>query len=317
MFQLFKNRGFGEYISDTFHFIKLYGKNYFKNYLKFAFFPLLLLMVCMALLGTFYYRVLTTTIGFTENETFDNAFITENAVILVIGVIVLVVISLYLSLLNYSYPVYYLHLLGKNNNEKPELRSIKSLFKNDLGKLLLFGLLSFIIFSIIGLISFAIATILTFIIIGIFLFILIIPFFIAWYSLTLYFYIDKNQSFFDAFKHALYTITNNFWSIVGASLCMLIIIQVISSIVTIIPYMITMLGIIFGLQQNGGMESINGAGVSLFLVIMVVVYCFSIIVSMLLGHLLLIQTGLVYYSEREKLEYNTMRKSIDEIGKYE
>jgi len=318
LFQLFKIRGFGEFISDTFLFLKLQGKNYFKNYLKFAFIPLLLLMVSMAIIGTFYYRVFVTSFGYTQTETFDNAFVTENAVMLVIGIIVLLFVSLYLSLLNYSYPVYYLLLLAKNNEEKPQLRSVRELFKNDLGRLLLFGLLSLITFLIVGIIGFAIAAVLTFVIIGIFVFILFIPFLMTWYSLTLYFYIDKKQSFFDAFKHALYTITNNFWNIVGASLCMLIITQVISTIVTIIPYMITMFGMIFGMQQGTeSIENIDGSSTSIFMVAMVLVYCFSILVSMILGHLLLIQTGLVYYSEREKLEYNTMRQSIDEIGKYE
>lgn len=98
---------------------------------------------------------------------------------------------------------------------------------------------------------------------------------------------------------------------------MLIIVQVVSSIVTMIPYMITMFGLIFGLEQGGGMESIDGSSISIYLVLMVLVYCLSILVSTILSHLLLIQTGLVYYSEREKLEYKTVRESIDAIGRNE
>lgn len=315
MFQLFKIRAFGEYISDTFTFLKLHGKNYFKNYLKFAFVALLLLMVSMAMIGTFYYRVLTTAIGSTGGDTFDNMFVSENAVMLVIGFIALIIISLYLGMLNYSYPVYYMRLMGKNNNEKPELRSIRQLFKEDIGRLLLFGLLSIIVFSVIGLIAFAIAAVLSFIIIGIFVFMLIIPFFITWYSLTLYYYIDKKQSFFDAFKHGFYTITNNFWNIVGAGLCMLIIVYVMNMIVIMVPYIISMFALIFGMQDPQNLQ--NPSGVSAIMIVVVVIYCFSILVGMILNHLLLIQNGLVYYSEREKLEYNSMRQSIDEIGKHE
>lgn len=316
MFQLFKIREFGEYISDTFTFLKLQGKNYFKNYLKFAFIALLLLMVSMTMIGTFYYRVIVTAIGSTGGETIDNAFVTENAVMLVIGFIALLLISLYLSLLNYSYPVYYLHLVGKNSNEKPQLKSIRELFKKDLGRLLLFGLLSVITFSIIGIIAFSIAIVLSFVIIGIFVFIILVPFFITWYSLTLYYFIDKKQSFFDSFKHAFYTITNNFWTIIGASLCMLIIVYVLSTIVTLVPYFIMLFGFIFGLQGNQNPDDLQ-SGMTFFLVVMMIVYCFSIVVSILLNHLLLIQNGLVYYSEREKLEYNTLNESIDEIGKHE
>lgn len=319
MFQLFKLRGFAEYISDTFTFIKFQGKNYFKNYLKFAFIALLLLMVSMSMIGTFYYRVLTTTLGTTMGgDTFDNAFVSENGLMLGIGFLALFIISLYLAMLNYSYPVYYMHLVGKNVNEKPSLKSIRELFKNDLGRLLLFGLLSFLTFIIVGIIAFSIAVVLSFVIIGIFIIILLVPFFITWYSLTLYFYIDKKQDFFAAFKHAFYTITNNFWNIVGASLCMLIIVQVLSTIVTMIPYMITIFGFVFGMQSSQNVDSANlSSNISIMMVIIVIIYCFSILVSTILNHLLLIQNGLVYYSEREKLEYNSMRQSIDEIGKHE
>ena len=316
-FQLFKVRGFGEYISDTFQFLKFQGKNYFKNYLKFAFVPLLLLMICMSIIGTFYFRVLTSTFGFTGGETFDNNFISENAIMLVIGIIALLITSLYLALLNYSYPVYYMHLLGNNAKEKPQLRSIKELFKNDFPRLLAFGVLSFFIFFIIGAVATAISIALMFIIIGIFVFMLVIPFFITWYSLTLYFYIDKKESFFDAFTNAFYTIIKNFWSIVGASLCMLIIVQVVSSIVTMIPYMIAMFGLIFGLEQGSSMDTVDQSNISIYLIIMVIVYCLSILVSTILSHLLLIQTGLVYYSKREKIEYKTVRESIDTIGRNE
>lgn len=317
MFQLFKIRGFAEYISDTFTFLKIHGKNYFKNYLKFAFVALLLLMVTLSLLGTFYYRFFTSTIGYTGAPTYDNAFVSENMVVMIIGFIALMIVGLYLSLLNYSYPVFYLHLVGKNSTEKPSLVAIRRLFKQDLGRLLIFGIVSILVFMFIGFVAFTLAALLMFVIIGIFIFMIIMPFFISWYSLTFYYYIDKKQSFFDAFKHAFYTITNNFWSIIGATFCMLIIVQVLSMIVTMIPYIITIVGMILGTQGMENGEVFNGSGLSVFVVIMVVVYCFAILVGMILNHLLLIQTGLVYYTEREKLEYNTTHQSIDEIGRYE
>jgi uncharacterized membrane protein len=317
IFQLFKIRGFGEYISDSFNFIKLHGKNYFKNFLKFAFIPLLLLMVSMAVLGTFYSRVFSTFVGFTGSETIDNNFITQNAIMLVIGIVVLVLVTLYLSLLNYTYPVYYLKLVADDNTIKPELKSIKQLFKNDFGRLLLFGLLSFLTFFIIGMIAMSIAVVLAFVLIGFLLLIFIAPFFITWYTLTLFYYIDKKQSFFDAFKNGFNTIINNFWPVVGASLCMLIIVYVLGSVITFIPYIITIFGFISGVNLDGNTDIMNSDSITTMTIVLVIVYALSILVNTLLGHLLLIQNGLVYYSEREKVEYTTMKQSIDEIGKYE
>lgn len=317
MFQLFKIRAFADYISDTFQFLKLQGKNYFKNYLKYAFVALLLLMVSVTIMGTFYYRVIITSFGLPGDETFDNNFITDNALLLIIGIIVVIVASLYLAILNYSYPVYYLKLLGENPEEKPQLKSIKVMLKEDFGRLLLFGLLSVLVFSIIGFISMGIAIALSFIIIGFFLLMLLMPFFITWYTLTFFFYINQKQPFFEAFVNAWNTIFSNFWNIIGANFCMLIIVYVLSSAVTMIPYMITIFGFFFGIKDAQNVDSFANSEFSVMMLILMIIYCFSILVSMLLNHLLLIQIGLVYYSEREKLEHRTMRQSIDEIGKHD
>lgn len=316
MFQVFKIRTFGDFISDTFQFLKIHGKNYFKNYLKHAFVALLLLMVSMTFLGTFYYRVLVTSIGYNGSETYDNSFVTDNGVLLIIGIVMCLLVSLYLGLINYTYPVYYLRLIGENPNKTPELKSIKSLVKNDLGRLISFGFLSFIVFGLTALLAFTAAIILSFVIIGFFIMILLIPTFITWYSLTLYNYLNKNQSFFTAYKNALSTIFNNFWPIIGASLCMFIIVYVLNTAVTIIPYIITIVTMVTGTQGIDGGDMIN-SNISILMIVIVVIYCISIVVGILLNHLLLIQSGLVYYSEREKIEQNTIRQSIDEIGKYE
>ena len=45
MMQFYKKRDFGALISDTFNFVKLYGKNYFKNYFVINGLLLILMMV--------------------------------------------------------------------------------------------------------------------------------------------------------------------------------------------------------------------------------------------------------------------------------
>lgn len=318
MFELFKTRAFADYISDTFHFLKIYGKHYFKNYLKFAFVALLILMVAMAMIGMFYYRVLNTTLGgFDGGETFDNSFVTENAVMLVIGIVVVVIAALYLSLLNYSFPVYYQKILGENPEEKPALASIRSLFKKDLGRLLVFGLLSVLIFGIIGIVALGIATVLSFILIGLLLFPLLIPFLTTWYTLTLYFYINQNQSFFEAFQNAFHTIFKNFWTIIGASFCIMMIVYIVNMAITMIPYMLLFFGMFFGIQNPEQIENFNSSDFSLYMILMLIVYCIGMLAGLILNHLILIQVGLVYYSERENTEHLSLRQSIDEIGRNE
>jgi len=315
MFELFKTRAFADYISDTFQFLKIYGKHYFKNYLKFAFVALLILMVAMAMIGMFYSRVMATSLGgFGGAETFDNNFVTENAVMLIISTVLIIIVAIYLSILNYSYPVYYLRFLSKNANIKPELSDIRTHFKSDLGRLVIFGILVVIIFGIIALISLGIATVLSFILIGLLLFPIIIPLLTTWSTLTLYFYLNQNQSFFEALQNALGAIFKNFWSIIGASFCIMLIVYIINMAVTMIPYMILMFSMFFGIQNPEHYETFSSSDFSLYMILMVIIYCLGMLTGLILNHLMLIQTGLVYYSERENTEHHSLRQSIDEIG---
>lgn len=315
MFKLFKIRTFGDYISDTFQFIKVYGKHYFKNYFKFAFIALLILMVAIAMIATFYSRIFATSMGgFGDVETFDNNFVSENAVMLIIGFIAIIITILYLSLLNYSYPVYYLKLLGENTASKPDLSQIKLQFKKDLGRLILFGFISIIVFGAVGLVTVGIATILTFLLIGLLLLPIIIPFLTTWYTLTLYYYLNENEGFFGALHSSFQTITKNFWAIIGANLCVLLIVYIINTAITLIPYIFVLIGFISGMQNPESLENFESSSLSLYMTLMMVVYCVALISGLILNHLTLIQVGLVYYSDREDTEQFTLRQSIEEIG---
>lgn len=330
MFELFKARGFADYISDTFQFLKIYGKHYFKNYLKFAFVTLLISMVSIAISSIFYSRIFSTSFGITNEQNFDNSFVTENAVLLFFSVIILILAALYLVILSFSFPLYYMRLIGENPEEKPKLHSIRSLFRKGLGRMLRFGFISVILNVIAGTLT-MVAIVFgqggwifflfspSYLLLG-FIFILLFPillaFLIIWYILTFFYYGNDNLHFFTVARRAFKTIIKNFWKVIGASICMIIIVNILSTAATIIPYIFMIFGYIFGIADMNNLDttSLNSSTSIGITIIMVIIFCISYFVSLLLYHLILIQSNLVYYSERENTEHLSLRQSIDEIG---
>ncbi|HLW61913.1 MAG TPA: hypothetical protein VKY33_00805 [Flavobacterium sp.] len=330
MFELFKTRAFADYISDTFQFLKIYGKHYFKNYLKFAFVALLISMVSIAISSIFYSRIFSTSFGITTEQNFDNSFVTENAVVLFFSVVILILAALYLIILSFSFPLYYMRLIGENPEEKPKLDSIRSLFKKDFGRMLRFGFISVIlnvivstltiiaiVFGQVGFILFLFSP--SYLLLG-FIFILLFPilitFLIIWYILTFFYYGNDNLHFFTATRRAFKTIIKNFWKIIGVNICMMIIVNILSTAATIIPYIFMVFGYIFGIadMKNLDTTTLNSSTSIGITIIMLIIFCISYFVSLLLYHLILIQNNLIYYSERENTEQHSLRQSIDEIG---
>ena len=56
MFQLYKKRGFSEFVGDTFDFLKIEGKNYFKNYFVINGIVLLLLVATLYFFTSIFFE---------------------------------------------------------------------------------------------------------------------------------------------------------------------------------------------------------------------------------------------------------------------
>ena len=77
-----------------------------------------------------------------------------------------------------------------------------------------------------------------------------------------------------------------------------------------IPYMIFFFAMFAGASgDNMGTEDMGMMAVMLMLI-----YMLAIITTMLLNNVILINCGLIYYSEREKTENNAAKSEIDLIG---
>lgn len=312
MFQLSKVRTFSDYISDVFQFLKLYGKHYFINYLNFAFPALLISILTIVIFSIFSSQIFTafiSIIGLGRN------FEIQNALLVFFSTIILYIVTSYFITLSLSFPLYYIRLIRESPNEKPQLQTIRSLFRKDLKRMLLFGILTVALNIIVtlffilvafyligGFIAFLFAPILFLLgLILITVLIILIQFLTIWYIVTFFYYGNDNLLFFTAAKKAFKMLMRNFWRIIGANICMMLIVSVSYRIITAIPF------IIFDsfLEITDLNYTILNSSISITeKIIIVIMFCVSFLVYLLLYHLILILNNLVYYSETEKLEQN-------------
>lgn len=311
MFQLFKKRSFSQLIGDTFSFFKIEGKNYFKNYFIINGGLLLILVVALYFLIKFFFEGAFASTQLANNNYFGEAISTN--VGLFIGItLILTLLIIIVSLINYTYPICYLSLLGeqKEINTNSLIKSILTKVK----KSIVFFLFSLVVLFPILFILMGLTFLLIMIIIGIPLLLIIVPAISSWISLSYYHYLVSNDGYIDALKKGYELLRSNFWTIIGSTFVMYMIVQIVAGIVTMIPYMFMMFN--FLVNPDGLKEDPDGA-LSTVTIIMTLVMVVSILANYTLQNLLLINQGLIYYSAKELEENVSVNREIDSIGQNE
>ena len=152
------------------------------------------------------------------------------------------------------------------------------------------------------------------IIIGIPLLLILIPAISSWISLSYYHYISTNSGYFDALGKGFEMLRSNFWPIIGSTFVMYMIVQIVVSVVTFIPY-IFMMGSFF-VNPEGMQENPNDS-LSFFTLMMSIVMIISILFNYTLQNIILINQGIIYYSVTESQENISIKREIDSIGQNE
>jgi hypothetical protein len=313
MFDLYKKRDFSAYFSDTIAFFRSFGKHYFKNYFTINGIFLLILVVLIYFISKIYMETIFSSIG-NQNGNADYllSYFNENA-FLIIGVFLFFVLLLVLlSLLNITYPIVYLQLIEKTGGAKFSINEIITGIKENIGRLFLFFIGSIFVITPILILLFGILVLLCFIIIGIPLFFIAIPSVISWLSLSYYEFIIKKVSFFTALGNGFQLVKQDFWTTIGTTFLMAMLLQIIQGFITMIPYVIGVAYMLVSTQNtNNENNNLQNSGVSvLFAAIMVL----SILMSYFFNNFQLVNQGLIYYSLREQNENNSTKSQIDLIG---
>jgi hypothetical protein len=321
--QLVKERKFGNLISDTFTFFKEYGKNYFKNYFVLNG-ALLLLFVLIFVFGyrEFFMQMMNANVN--GNTYFFQTYFQDNGAMLILGVVIFGILLLAMSVVMYTFPVLYMKRVAETGDRSIKPDQMLGDIRKNIGKFFIFLLGMLFIVAPLMLVLMMLSSFLMIIIIGFFLFILMMPAFINVVNFTLFDYFTTNRGFFNSLSYAMRVNFANmfdskkakFWRYWASTVIMFILIYIVLTIFTLVPYMIMVFGFLtvpdMGTSQNPA-EMFSGVmGIFLF-----VIYGVSILVSFTLNNLMFVQAGLQYYDSREDLHRKVDFNEIDTIGQGE
>ncbi|WP_010253588.1 hypothetical protein [Myroides injenensis] len=304
MFKLFKKRAFSDYINDTFSFLKQEWKTYTKNYLTICGVFILILIFCMYFLSEIFFEA---TKASNTGDSLDTFFEDNFALGLSLGAIAMIVTIIF-SLISYAYPILYLKTMVDYPDNYKDANHIKSLLKQNIGRLIVFFLgITFIVLPLFGIVFF-ISVLLVFLLIGIPLLIVLIPAFFAFTSLAFYEYLTRRTPFFASLGIAFNMIKSNLGQIIGTTIIFYIIGQVISSIPTVFIQIYIV-----------GFDLTSSNDVSLsptYKILLIIILLFAFLIGIIVNNIMLINQGLIYYSCREQKENHTTHNEIDSIGSH-
>ncbi len=318
--QFYKKRDFGTFISDSFTFFKLYGKNYFKNFILLNGLLLILMVIVIVLGFREFFGVLFGS-NLSGQSYFLEQYFSDNLGMFVMLGIFLFILSTALMTINLLFPVFYMKRIaeGKTNIKADDILSD---FKNHISKVLIlyFGLTFLVMPG--ATVLFGITYILVFLIIGLALMLFLLPNLFNTVTFLCYDYFNGNRSFFDSLSYAIrsqFSYPNGresspYWKYWGSTLIMGLLFYIVSSIFTAVP-MIMYIAKLSTTAPDGNFEQ-NPLGGS-FGILFFFIYGVSSLVSTLLMNVLYVNSGLMYYDSRTDLHQKMELAEIETIGSNE
>lgn len=320
--QFYKKRDFGALISDTFNFVKLYGKNYFKNYFVING----LLIILMAVLVFFGFKnifsLIFEGIGGGNSASIGRYFL-ENIVQIIFTSLFIFLVFILISVVNYSYPVLYLKRLIETGNKNIAVDEIMSDVKKNIGKIFkLFLGFVFIVFPLYLVVyGLGYSYTMTYRIQGLYflLVIFLTPVMTNVVNFLIYDYFNREKGFFSSLSYAIrsqfsyqqYNQKSPFWKYWGTTVILYILQQVVAYALAFILVFIIILSL--GLSLN--MSSAETFYITL--VFGAMAYPLIIIISLIMSNFISLCSGFMYYDSRTDLHREMDLTEIDSIGRDE
>ncbi|OYQ33013.1 hypothetical protein CHU92_13920 [Flavobacterium cyanobacteriorum] len=307
MFKLFKTRNFSDIFNDTFGFIKITGKNYFKNYVLVNSPFLLVLIVLGYFTGKVFFDAALSGFGTAGSQRIIEDFFSNNLTFFITSIIGIGLLFIIIAMINYSYPVIYMRLYEDNN--EPTTTQIVQELKKSISKIILFALLWFISFLPVFILVGFVCVFLFVLIIGIpFAFIILAAVF-SWMTLSFYHYLNSGEGYFTSFGKGLTIVSSKFWTHAGSTVIFAIIIYIVQLVISLIPHIFGMASIFTDTEGQTQEEVLSFMGI-----VALITFIITTISNYVLGNLIYINQGMIYYSYREENENHSAKSEIDLIG---
>lgn len=313
MFELYKKRDLSANFSDTTTFFKIFGKHYFKNYFIINGIFLMILVVLIYFISKVYMELLFSGISSMQhNPNYLLAYFNNNISVIIVGFAITSLLIVILSMLNISFPIIYLKLIEKTNGNAFSIQEIINGLKANVGKMIMFFLGFLFLLVPLAFIIFGLLVLLCFILIGIPLLFIVGSAFISFITLSYYEYILKDVGYFKALANGFSLVKQQFWTTIGTTFLMLMLVQIIQGCITMIPYAISMIWMFTSSSTpgwNSQTETFSTMGI-----LMTVLLVLSVLMSYIFNNFILVNQGLIYYSLQEEKENNATKSQIDLIG---
>ncbi len=315
--QLYKKRDFGTFISDSFAFFKVYGKNYFKNFILLNGL-LLILMVIVIILGFREFFGVLFGSNMSGESYYLEQYFTDNLGLFIISGILLFILYTALMTINFLFPVFYMRRIAEGSKDV-KTDDIISDFKANWKKVITayFGL-TFLVMPV-ATVIFGFSYFLIIILIGIVLILFVAPTLFNIITFLCYDYFNGKRGFFESLSYAIraqFSYTNGresspYWKYWGSTIVMGILFYIVSGVFSAIPLILFMTKLTTTapdaqFEQN---PMTGNFGILIFFL-----YGISSLLSMLLMNVLYINSGLMYYDSRTDLHQKVELAEIETIG---
>lgn len=309
--QLYKSRDFGAYFSDTFSFLKKFGRHFYKNFLVVNGVFILLLMVLTYFFFKFYTEFIRATLNNPNDSTFIDSYLNDNGLAFGLLGLAFLLVAIFMGVITYSFTPIYIGLVERNSGSNFDTSEIIKAIRANFGRIVVFCLISIALFIPLLAVLFIVIVILAFTFIGIVLMPLPIAFIMLLYHTTFMEYLNSNKGFFESMGYAYNLIKTRFWASVGCVLLFYIMLQVLQTIVTMVPYIAGMASIFTNPQS---FEANPQESLTTMFTVMTVVFVLSFLLSLLGNCILQMNQAIIYYSLKEEAENIGSKSIIDEIG---
>ncbi len=309
---LFKHRNFSDFFTDTIAFFKENWNIFFRNYLIINGAFLMTLMILIYIVTKVFFESLFGSINNPKQASIFSDLMQDNALLFVAITVVFILIIILISVLSYAYPIIYMDLYEKNRGYKISTSQIIQELKKNAGRLFMFFLGSLFVVLPLAIIIFGICALLCFILIGFPMLFIFGPTFISWYCICFFDYLTNKVSFFESLSSGYKLVKSQFWAIVGGTFLAIMVVQILQSIVVMVPYLGGLAYFFASTEEFNGLQSTESF--SFMTILVAVVFILSLLISYLLNNFLIVSQGMMYYSARELTENKQANSQIDNIG---
>lgn len=308
MFKVYKNRNFNDLINDTFIFFRQEGKNYFGNYFKITGGLIVIFTILVYLISDIFFENFFNQFNSVQQQQMLEKYFDDNLVYFITIGIITCLITLFISAINYLFPVVYFKHLA--DGIEPTTKSIFKGIKSRIGKIIIFLLGSCLLFIVPVIILFIICGLLIMILVGIPVTVIVFAAIVGYISQFFYEYISNNTGFFPALAKGFKMFFSKFWSNVGTTAIFLIIAYIIQTAITFIFYIISGFITMVNVDATGD----KAGALSTLGILILVSFIIANIIGFIMQNVIMINQGIIYYSNKEQQENNSLRDDIDLIG---